>query len=88
MKLSIISSQHFISSTFVSDIYDLMQRIFDLLFIAPHCNVTVTLVQHFSIKNGILYGFSYLYAALISITNLYPTLWLQSTILLMSHILS
>ena len=38
--------QHLISSTILSDLYGLMQHILQPIFIEPHYNVTVTLVQH------------------------------------------
>ena len=53
-----------------------------LIFIAPHCNVTVILVQHFVITNEPLYCVSYLYAVLLLSINLSPTLYLYSTILI------
>ena len=52
-----------IYSTFVSDLCRLVWCILYLIFIASHCNVTVTLVQHYVVTNGLLYEISYLYAA-------------------------
>ena len=48
----------FISSTFVLDLYGLIQHILCLICIRPHCNVTVPLVQLGCIINGPLYGLS------------------------------
>ena len=50
------------SSTLVSDLYDLMQRILYIIFIAPYCNITVQLVKNYVTTKGPLYGVSYLYA--------------------------
>ena len=41
--------------------------------ILPHCNLTVPLVQHCIISNTLLYGVSYLKAALLVRMNLSPT---------------
>ena len=65
--------QHLISSMFLSDVYGLMKNILCLLFIAPHCNMTVTLVQHYIISNWPLYGVSYLKSELLVSTTLSPT---------------
>ena len=43
-------------------------------FVALYCNVTVTLVQHFVISNGPIYGVSYLTSPLSLRMKLYPTL--------------
>ena len=51
--------QFLISLTYVSDVCGLMRRILYLIFVRPHCNVTVPLVQHYVIKNGTLNGFLY-----------------------------
>ena len=58
-----ISSKLLTSSMFVSDVCGLMRRILYLIFVTPHCNVTVPLVQHCVITSGTLYGVSYLHAA-------------------------
>ena len=34
-----------ISSTFVSDLYGLIRRILYLIYVAPHCNETMPLLQ-------------------------------------------
>ena len=47
---------------FLSGVYGLMRRILYLIFIIPHCNETVKLVQHRLITNGLLYDVSYFYA--------------------------
>ena len=47
-----------ISSTFVLDLYGLIRRIFCLIYIGPHFNVTVPLGLHSFIENGPLYGIS------------------------------
>ena len=62
------------SSTFVSDIYGLIRRILCLICVAPYCNVTVPLDQHYVIKNETLYGASYFYAELLVSITLSPTL--------------
>ena len=62
------------SSTFISDVYGLMQCILIQIFIPPHFKVTVTLVQHYVIKNGPFYGVSSLYPALLLSMTLSPTL--------------
>ena len=77
-----------ISSVFVPDVCGLMRHILYLIFIAPHCNVTVPLVQYCVIKNISLYSVSYFYAAWLSSMDLYPTLYVWSTLLLFSRILS
>ena len=56
----------------VSDIYGLMQHTLYPILIGSHCNVTVTLAQHCNIKNGPLYGLSYLYVALLTSMTLCP----------------
>ena len=48
----------FIYTTFVPDLYGLIRRILCLIFIGPHCNVAVPLIQHDFIANGPLYGVS------------------------------
>ena len=63
-----------ISSTFVSDLYQLIQRIWCLICIGPYFIVTVQLVQHRVITNGPVYCGSYFYAAWLLIMNLSPTL--------------
>ena len=50
-----------ISSTFLPDLYGLIRRIICQIFIGPHCNVTVPLVQHGFIANGLLYGVYQIY---------------------------
>ena len=67
--------QHLISSMFVLDVYWLIWRILWLVFIAPHCHVTVPLVQHCIITNGPLYRVSHLYAALLTSITLSPNLY-------------
>ena len=62
--------QHLISSAFVSDVNGLIRRIIYLIFIAPHCNVTIPLAQHCVIINWPLCGVSYLKAALLLRINL------------------
>ena len=47
-----------IYSTFVLDLYGLIRHISCLIYIGPHCNVTVPLVQDGFIANGPLYGVS------------------------------
>ena len=57
------------SSMFVSGLYGLILRILYLIFDGPYCNGTVPLVKHRVIKNGPLYGVSYLYSEwLLSMT--------------------
>ena len=63
-----------ISSTFVSDLYGLIRRILDLIFVAPHCNYTAPLVQHCVITNGPIYGVSYFNAVCLVSMTLSPTL--------------
>ena len=62
------------SSTLVSNLYGLMWHILYLICIAPHCKFTVPLVKQCVIKNGNLYGVSYLYAVWLVRMTLYPTL--------------
>ena len=45
----------------VSNLYGLTQRILCLIFVGPHCKFTVTLVKHYVITKGALYGVSYFY---------------------------
>ena len=52
--------QRLLSSMFVSDIYGLMWCIFYPIFVAPYCNVTIPLFQHFLISDRHLYGVWYL----------------------------
>ena len=80
--------QHLIYSTLVLYIFGLMWRILFLNVIAPHCYVTVPLVQHCFISDVPLYGNSYLKAALLVSMNLSPTFQSWSTILLFFWILS
>ena len=63
-----------LSSTFVSYVCDSMRYILYLLFIAPHCNVTVPFLQHSVISNGYLYGVSYLKELILTIMNSYAAL--------------
>ena len=62
------------SSTFISDLYGLMRHILCLIFVAQQCNMTLPLVQHIVITNGMLYGVSDLYAELLTSMSLSPTL--------------
>ena len=62
------------SSTLVSDLYNLMQRILYLSCIAPHSKFTVPLANHCVITKGTLYGVSYLYSVWLVSMNLSPTL--------------
>ena len=62
-----------ISPKFVSDLYGLIRRILYLNF-GPYCIFTVPLVKHCVIKNGPVYGVSYLYAACLLIMTSSPTL--------------
>ena len=61
-------------STLVLDLYGLMRRILYVIYIAPHCNITMPLVKHCVIIKGPLYEVSYLYAVCLVIMNLSPTL--------------
>ena len=57
-------------STLVSDLYGFMRRILYLISVAPILNETLPLVQHRFIKNGPVYGVSYLYAVcVVSMTS-------------------
>ena len=64
-----LTSSHIFSgviySTFVSYVYVLMGRILGLVLFVPHCNLTVSLVQHCFIINGPLYGVSFFNAELL-----------------------
>ena len=62
------------SSTFVSDLYGLMGRILYVISTTPHSKFTVPLVKHRVIKNGPVYGVSYLYAVCLWSMTLSPTL--------------
>ena len=62
------------SSTLVSDLYGLMQRILYRISVAPYCSITVTLVKHFVITKGPLYGVLYFYAVWLLSMTLSPTL--------------
>ena len=63
------------SSTLVSDLYGLMQRVLSLISVAPFCKSTIPFVKQCVITKGPLYGVSYLYAVWLVITMLYPNLW-------------
>ena len=63
-----------IYSTLILDVYGLIWCLLYLLSIAPHCNETVPLVQHYFIKNGTLNGVSYFYAAWVLSMTLSSTL--------------
>ena len=63
-----------ISSTFVSDLYGLIQRILYLICIGPYYIFTVPLIKQRVLINGPVYGVSYLYAAWLVSMNLSPTL--------------
>ena len=63
------------SSTLVSNLYGLMRRIICLLSVTPYCNFTVTLVKHYVITKGPLYGVSYFYTVWSVIMTLSPVLW-------------
>ena len=77
-----------ISSIFVSYLYGLIRHILCLICIGLYWNVTMLLVQHYVIKNGPLYGVSYLYAALLVSMTLSLTLYLWSNRFISLHILS
>ena len=74
MLTSLHTFSGLIYSMFVSDIYGLIRRILCLIFIGPHCKVTMILVQHCVITNVPLYGVSYLYADLLVTMTLSLTL--------------
>ena len=63
------------SSMFVSGLYGLILRILYLIFDGPYCNGTVPLVKHRVIKNGPLYGVSYLCEVWSVSMTLYPNLY-------------
>ena len=50
------------SSTLVSYLYGLFQRMLYLISVRPYCKYTVKLVKHCVITKGLLNGVSYLYA--------------------------
>ena len=52
-----------ISSTFVSDLFGSIRRIFYLIFVRPYFNVTAPFIKHRVIINGPFDGISCLYAA-------------------------
>ena len=62
------------SSSLVSDLYGLIQHILYLVFVAPYCINTMTLVKHCVVKKGPLYGVSYLYEVWLVSMTLFPTL--------------
>ena len=68
--------------------YGLIQRILCLIFIIPHYNVTVPLLQLCMITNGPLYVVSHLYTELLVSMTLSLTLQSFSTPLLFLRILS
>ena len=76
------------SSTLVSYLYGLMRRILYLISFATIFNETVPLIQHRVIKNGTVYGISYLYAVcLVSMTSSL-TLLPYSTLCIFLRVLS
>ena len=62
------------SSTLVSDLYGLMQRISYVICVAPYFKITVILVKHCVITKGPLYGVSNLCAVWLVRMNLSLTL--------------
>ena len=74
LTLSIVSSQHLISSLFVSDVYGLKCYILYLISVATYYNVTMLVVQHWVISTDPLYRFSYLKSELLSSMTLSQTL--------------
>ena len=50
-----------IFSKFVSDVYGLMRRMLYLICTEYYCKFTMLLVKHCVVKNGPLYGVSYMY---------------------------
>ena len=58
----------------VSYVYGLTWRILYKTFVASYYNLTMTLFQHYIIKNEPLYGVSYFHAELLSTITLSPTL--------------
>ena len=81
LTLSYIFFNVNIFSTFIRYIW-LKSMYIMPIFITPHCNVTMPLVQHCVITNVLLYGVSYLYTELLVSMTLSKTFWLLSTILL------
>ena len=76
-----------ITSTLVSDLYGSMWRIVYVIFVAPCRKFAVPWIKHYIIKNGTLYGVSYLYAAWLLSITLSLTLYLWSTRFLSLRIL-
>ena len=52
-----------ISSTFVLDLYGLMQRILYVIYVTIYCKFTAPLVKNHFISTGTLYGVSYMYTS-------------------------
>ena len=61
------------SFSVLSYVNGVMRRIFYLIFITPHCNVTIPLFRKWVISNGPLYVVSYLKELLLFIMYLSPT---------------
>ena len=61
------------SSSLVSDLYDLIQRMLYLIFVRSNCKFTLSFIKHCVIKKGSLYLVSYFYAVwLVSMTSSPP----------------
>ena len=63
-----------ISSTFVSDLFELMRRILHFICIAPHCKSNVPLVEQRPIRNGPCMSFHICKALFLLSMTLSPNL--------------
>ena len=62
------------SSTLVSDLYGIIQRILYLFFVGQHCKFNMPLLKRCVITNGPVYGVSYLCAVCLVKMTLSQTL--------------